>query len=285
MRRAIPLVVGLVSLAATGCVPHYEAQDFPTSTPSLSPPPHTPTAAIALPPAGGIDYQLGGAYEPPPGTAIVARDSTEAPAPGLYNICYLNGFQSQPGEAAQWDGLLLEDAGGPVADAGWPDEYLLDTSTPANRDAIAERMTPLIEGCKGAGFDAVEFDNLDSFTRSDAALTEEGNLALASHYIEIAHGAGLAVAQKNAAELVAAGAARGFDFAVTEECGHYDECASYQEHYLTVLDIEYGTAREFAELCAAGTLPPQTVRRDRDLTPPSGANYVFERCPWAAATD
>ena len=273
-----PVVASLATaLLAVGCSAQPVANDrSPTTSPTAS---GTASAAIALPPAGGFDYQLGGAYEPPAGTAIVARDSTETPAPGLYNICYLNGFQSQPGEADAWAGLLLEDANGPVADPGWPDEFLLDTSTPTNREAIAAAMRERIDGCAAAGFDAVEFDNLDSFTRSGGALTAADNLALASLYIADAHAAGLATAQKNSAELVTQGAAAGFDFAVAEECGEYRECDVYQAVYAIVLDIEYGSAEDYASLCAAGVLPPQSVRRDIDLVTPALADYVFERCP------
>ncbi|MGC4175876.1 endo alpha-1,4 polygalactosaminidase [Demequina sp.] len=279
MRVMVAGAVAGCAVLLSGCVANYTTMEFPTWTPEPNVTiTDAPTAIVQLPPDGGLDYQLGGAYEPPDGTAIVARDSTDTPAPGLYNICYLNGFQSQPGEAGKWDGLLLEDANGPVTDPGWPDEFLLDTSTPQNRKAIAEALEPLMIGCQEAGFQAVEFDNLDSYTRSDGALTQDDNLALAAEFVEIAHRAGLAAGQKNGAEIVAEGAARGFDFAVTEECGHYDECGVYQEHYATVLNIEYGTADEFRALCEAGTLPPQTVRRDRNLATPSDSEYVFERC-------
>jgi hypothetical protein len=33
---------------------------------------------------------------------IVSRDRTASPAAGLYNICYVNGFQIQPDEEALW---------------------------------------------------------------------------------------------------------------------------------------------------------------------------------------
>lgn len=234
---------------------------------------------MTLPPPGGFDYQLGGAYGPPDGTAIVARDSTEPAAAGAYGICYLNGFQSQPGEADAWAGLLLEREGLPVADPGWPDEYLLDTSTAAKRAEIAERMGALIVGCAEAGYDAVEFDNLDSYSRSGGALTEADNLALAALYIADAHAAGLAVAQKNSVEIAAQGSTVGFDFAVTEECARYDECAAYQAVYDVVLDIEYGSPAAFAEACENGDLPDQSVLRDLDLTPAGSPGYVFARCP------
>ena len=44
---------------------------------------------VSYPPGTIVDYQLGGAYPPPPvAVGGVARDSTDRPAPGLYNICY-----------------------------------------------------------------------------------------------------------------------------------------------------------------------------------------------------
>jgi len=273
------VAVGLAGCSSPSESPTLPPSATPVTTASGGEGSSSAEPTVALPPAGGFDYQLGGAYEPPAGTAIVARDSTDSPAPGLYNICYLNGFQSQPGEADASDGLLLEDAEGPVADPGWPDEYLFDTSTEANRSAIAERVNKAILECAYKGFDAVEFDNLDSYSRSDGALTAEDNLALAALYIADAHAAGLAAAQKNSVEIARQGAAAGFDFAVTEECGQYEECADYLEVYRVVLDIEYGEAADYAELCASGALPTQSVRRDLDLTTPESADYVFERCP------
>src|SRR5262245_46420773 len=55
-------------------------------------------AAVALPPAHAkFDYQIGGAYAPPSGVRVVSRDHDAQPASGLYNICYVNAFQAQPG--------------------------------------------------------------------------------------------------------------------------------------------------------------------------------------------
>ena len=82
-------------------------------------------AALRLPPANaGFDYQLGGSYPPPAGVRVLARDRTAQPVPGLYNICYVNGFQIQPGEQAFWETnhpeLMLSDAGGNlVVDTDW----------------------------------------------------------------------------------------------------------------------------------------------------------------------
>jgi len=60
-------------------------------------------AAPAPPPVDAqVDYQLGGAYQPEPGIEVVARDRTERVAPGRYNICYVNAYQTQPGELGWW---------------------------------------------------------------------------------------------------------------------------------------------------------------------------------------
>ena len=129
-------------------------------------------ASLALPSAGAVpDYQLGGAYPPADGVGIVGRDRGAEPADDVYSICYVNAFQTQPGELDSWpEDLLLHADGTPVFDPDWPDEALADTSTDDKRGRIAAIVTPWITGCAADGFDAVEFDNLDSYTRSGGAL-------------------------------------------------------------------------------------------------------------------
>lgn len=195
----------------------------------------------------------------------------------------MNGFQTQPGERESWpDDLLLHSGGEPVFDPDWPDEALLDTSTDDRRQRVADIVAPWIEGCAEAGFDAVEFDNLDSYTRSDGALTFDDNLALAGLLVDVAHASNLAAGQKNAAEEAALLRERaGFDFAVVEECGAYDECAAFTDVYGdAVIDIEYADElpRSFAEMCADDESPASMVLRDRDLVTPDDGAYVFEIC-------
>jgi hypothetical protein len=237
----------------------------------------------ALWPAGaGLDYQLGGASPVPDGVTVVARDSTDEPAGAGFDICYVNGFQSQPGSV--WpESLLLHDAsGGLLVDPGWPDEHLFDTSTDENREALAELHRPVVDGCAAAGFDAVEFDNLDSYSRSDGALDLDDAVAFATLLVERTHDAGLAAGQKNTAELEARGRDEiGFDFAVTEECDRWDECGAFADVYGdSVLDIEYtdDLRGSFDEVCARADTPASTVLRDRDLVPADDPAYVYERC-------
>lgn len=243
-------------------------------------------AGPALPPAGaGLDYQLGGAYPPPAGVTVVVRDVTTSPAGAGYDVCYVNGFQTQPGDQDQWlrdhPDLVLHDADGdPVADPGWPDELLLDTSSTQTRRQIADVVGAQIEACADAGYHAVEPDNLDSYERSGGALTLEDNVALAALLIDRAHDRGLAIGQKNTVELGERGPALGFDFVVTEDCGVYDECDDYAAAYgKQVLAIEYddepGLTERLAAACAHGLT---AVGRDRGLSAPTSATYVFEGC-------
>ena len=246
-----------------------------------------PPPAPAPPPAGVVvDYQLGGAYDPADGVGGVVRDATAPPAPGLYSVCYLNGFQTQPSERALWleerSDLVLTAEGEPVIDENWPDELILDISTAEKRSAIAGLGESAIRGCAASGFDAVEFDNLDSFTRSGGAFDVDDALDLAGRYTDIAHDAGLASGQKNTAELGERGREQaGFDFVVAEECHRFDECAAYTAVYgEAVIDIEYSDdlRGDFSDACDDPAAPRSTVLRDRDLVTPADEGYVFESC-------
>ncbi len=237
---------------------------------------------LVLPPVNApVDYQLGGAYPPPAGVMIVSRDRTETPAAGLYNICYVNGFQIQPNEEAEWladhpDLVLRDGNGDPVIDADW-DEMLIDVGTPEKRTAVAAIVGGWIAGCKTAGFDAVEIDNLDSFSRSTGLLQEADAVAAMRLFADAAHAQGLPISQKNSAELVGNKAAMATDFVVAEECNTYDECDVYTGAYGDhVIVIEYVRA-DFDEGCA--NFPGLSiVLRDRNLVAPGASGYVFDGC-------
>jgi hypothetical protein len=246
----------------------------------------TPAAPNPVPPPPGLgfDYQLGGAYDPPDGAGVVVRDSTAPPAADAYSVCYLNGFQTQPADSARLladsPELLLTAGGEPVRDEFWPDEFLYDTGSPSSRAGIAALLLPSITGCARAGYDAVEIDNLDSYTRSAGLITREDNLALAAILVDGAHAAGLAVGQKNAADL-AADLAGTFDFAVAEECDRWQECGEYTAAYgRSVLAVEYADdlREDFAAACAAPGRPESMILRDRDLVAAGAAGYVYETC-------
>jgi hypothetical protein len=237
-------------------------------------------AAYTLPPThAGFDYQIGGAYTPPSGVTVVTRDKDAAPAAGLYNICYVNAFQAQPGAESDWDSdLLLRDSSGKVVyDTGWG-EALLDLRTDAKRQRVAAKVNGWIDSCKSKGYQAIEPDNYDSFDRSKKLLTT----ANAQAYIKLlsahAHAQGLAIAQKNTVELAGSRTANGLDFAVAEECGAYDECGDYTAAFgNNVIVIEY-TASGLSKACSGYGTKLSIVRRDVDVSPKGSSGYVRKTC-------
>jgi hypothetical protein len=237
---------------------------------------------VVLPTANApFDYQIGGAYAPPNGVKVVSRDRNSAPADGLYNICYVNGFQVQPDEESFWTSqhstlVLRDSSGNPIIDADW-DEMLLDTSTDTKRTQLAAIIGGWIAQCKADGFNAVEIDNLDSYSRSSGLLTQANNIAFMALLSATAHQNGLAIAQKNSSELLGSAGAMGTDFAVVEECNRYSECDTYTAVYGNLVFVIEYRAQDFQVGCSA--YPELSiVLRDLDVSTPSSSSYVYQGC-------
>ena len=131
--------------------------------------------------------------------------------------------------------------------------------------ALARIVGRWVGSCARDGYAAVEYDNLDSYTRSDRLLTKRQATKYAALLVRQAHRHGLAAGQKNLAGFDGTGI--GYDFAVSEECGRYDECQRYVDDFGDqVLMIEYRT-EDFLETCSAYGATHAVVLRDRDLTP------------------
>jgi hypothetical protein len=241
---------------------------------------------IAQPPVGArFDYQIGGAYRPAQTVRIVDRDRTDRPAQGRYNICYVNAFQTQPQEIRWWrtrhPRLLLHTASGhEVIDSAWG-EVLLDVSTSRKRAALAAIVGGWVDGCARRGFAAIEFDNLDSYTRSHRLLTAADAVAFAALLTRRAHADQVAAAQKNAAELSGRRTQTGFDFAIAEECQVYAECRAYTRVYgRHLIEIEYtdNPLRYFRAACAARGDRISIELVDRDVLPAGRAGHVRRWC-------
>ena len=278
VRRAARFVLGAAAVALAACGGTDDAAGEVGVCPDIAR--DGAPSTVALPPSGAIfDYQLGGAYDVPAGVGVVARDREDVPAPGVYGVCYVNAFQTQPG--ADWSGdremLLLRDAAGRrVEDPDWADEYLFDLSTADKRQLLAAIVGGWVAQCAADGFAAVELDNLDSFTRAQGRFGLAETAAFGVELLAVAHQNALAVAQKNTAEASACFRGLGFDFAIAEECWYERECDAYTAAYADrVFDVEYD-ADAFEAGCSAGRTPAP-IRRDRDLVPP-GPDYVREQC-------
>jgi Glycoside-hydrolase family GH114 len=247
-----------------------------------------------LPVDAGFDYQIGGDYPLPGGVSVVSRDwfsGQAAPAPA-YSICYVNAFQSQadesgverPDERSNWPRKLLLSRLGD--DPNWGGEYLVDISTATKRRRAAARVGQMIERCARKGYQAVEYDNLDSWTRFDgtplAARVPFGKrhaLLYAKQLATRAHALGLAVGQKNTPGVTAAQARWvGFDFAIAEECARYHECGRYRRvHGLRVIAIEY-RRRDFRRACRTVGDDISVVLRDRLVRRPGSPGYIYDAC-------
>jgi Glycoside-hydrolase family GH114 len=252
-------------------------------------------APFAPPPVNlGFDYQIGGDYPLPAGVSVVSRDwfsGDPAPDPA-YSICYVNAFQSQadergvdrPDERSTWPrNLLLSTLGD---DPNWGGEYLVDIGTARKRRRAARWVGQMIEGCARKGYGAVEYDNLDSWTRFDgtplAARVPFGKreaLLYATRLARRAHALGLAVGQKNTPDVTAGQSRRvGFDFAIAEECARYDECGRYRRVYgKRVIAIEY-RRRDFRKACRTVGAHISVVLRDRLVRTPGSRGYVYDSC-------
>ncbi|MFD3523193.1 endo alpha-1,4 polygalactosaminidase [Streptomyces sp. NPDC058653] len=240
----------------------------------------TRSAAPSPPPAhAGFDYQIGGGYPPPAGVGVVSRDREDSPAPGLYNICYVNAFQVQPDELDEWEpDLLLRDGNGDVIiDEEW-DEAILDIGTEGKRERIAAKVNGWIDGCADDGFQAVEPDNYDSYERSRGRFGSSAAMAFIALLSEHAHGEGLAIGQKNTADLAEFRDGAGLDFAVVEECGEYEECDSFTEYFGdNVIVVEY-TVKGLATACAGWKDRLSIVRRDLDVVPAGDEGHLRQTC-------
>jgi hypothetical protein len=237
-------------------------------------------AAVNLPPAHAkFDYQIGSAYTPPSGVRVVSRDHGDQPAAGLYNICYVNAFQAQPDTESEWGDLLLRDANGAIVyDEDWG-EAMLDIRTADKRQRIANKVDGWIDDCARKGFQAVEPDNYDSYTRAPSRLLTASQ---AQAFIKLlsahAHSVGMAIAQKNTVELAGNRVANGLDFAVAEECADWDECGDYVDAFgNNVIVIEY-SASGLRAACSGWGSTLSIVRRDVDVSAPGSGGYVYQTC-------
>ncbi|MFI5676762.1 endo alpha-1,4 polygalactosaminidase [Streptomyces cellulosae] len=284
-RRGRHILVGLaaavavtgLSIAAVRIGSHQTGgSQSPTAHASSS----APATAVVLPPKHvPWDYQIGGVYPLPTGVRVVSRSHEDAAAPRAYNICNINAFQAQEHAEGDWDSdLLLRDAHGDVVyDKDWG-EGVLDIRTDAKRQRIAAKLNTWIDECAANGYKAVEPDNYDSFIRFPKYLTADQAEALMKLLVAHAHEKGLAVAQKNTAELVRDRASVGLDFAVVEECGQWDECGEFAEAFdNNVFVVEY-TAKGMSKACSSWSSQLSIVRRDQDVAARGASGYLRKTC-------
>jgi hypothetical protein len=138
-------------------------------------------------------------------------------ANGAKAICYIS--------AGTWENWRADASAFPAsvlgAKNGWPGEKWLDIR---QTSVLVPIMDARVQKCRQAGFDGVEFDNVDGYAnRSGFPLTANDQLVYNASLANLAHTYGMTAALKNdlgqTTDLKPY-----FDYAVNEQCFQYREC-------------------------------------------------------------
>lgn len=196
---------------------------------------------ISGPPAGGgpavkpavfdIDFQTDGFCT----GGTITQENTAAVAAihanGAHAICYVDAgtaesfrpdYQNYVNFNNQSGGALF---GKPVG--GFRNEFWLNINNDkGQRDFILAQVANRVDRCVADGFDAVEFDNVDSYqNRTGLSISADTQLLFNSALANLAHSKGLTVALKNDLGQLA-DLKPYFDFAINEQCFQFKECNS-----------------------------------------------------------
>lgn len=196
-------------------------------------------------------YDDDGQVQSPTVSAIHAR--------GARAVCYLNAgaWENWRPDAGAYPQEVL---GKPLA--GYPGERWLDIR---RLDVLLPLLEARVQRCQQAGFDGVDFDNVDGFANDTGfPLTAADQLAFNRALAALAHSYHLAVGLKNnvtqLAELVS-----DFDFAVNEQCEQYGECSLYDGTFVAagkaVFQVEYRLGR--SRFCPQATTAGRSAIRKR----------------------
>jgi hypothetical protein len=157
-------------------------------------------------------------------------------AAGKRAICYLSAgtWENWRVDAGQFPASVLGNKN------GWPGEKWLDIR---QTGVLLPIMEARVQKCQQAGFDGVEWDNVDGYSnRTGFPLTYADQVNYDASLANLAHKYGLTVALKNDVEQLV-DLAPYVDYAVNEQCQQYNECGGYTTYFInagkTVFQVEY----------------------------------------------
>lgn len=185
--------------------------------------PPVDTTVTAVPWSGGaavhpdvFDIDLYGADGVTPAASDVAQIHTQ----GAHAICYVDAgtYENWRPDASVYPKAVLG------ANNGWPGERWIDIR---RLDVLIPIIGARVQSCLTAGFDAVEFDNMDAaYNVSGFKVTKAQQVEFNRAMAAVAHFYGLAVGLKNdVAQLTQLQPY--FEFAINEQCSQYSECSGY----------------------------------------------------------
>lgn len=214
----------------------------PTTKPTTKPSTTTTTTTGSSSSAGGRVCPAGTHYQPGPGTSwqwqlsgtidtsfnvqvydIDMFDASTSLITQLHNagravICYIDtAYEPGRPDSSSFTSAVL----GNGID-GWPGQKWVDIRSSVVRNI----MTSRIQMAASKGCDAVEMDDVDSYTNNPGfPLTAADQLDFNSFLATTAHANDLGIGLKNDLDQVTSLASK-FDFAINEQCFQYDECDS-----------------------------------------------------------
>jgi hypothetical protein len=182
-------------------------------------------------------------------------------ARGAQAICYVSAgtWEDWRPDAAQFPDSVKG------AKNGWPGERWLDIR---QLSILMPIMGARVAKCRQAGFDGVEWDNVDGYSnRSGFPLVYTDQLTYNGTLANLAHTYGLTVAIKNDVEQLT-DLAPYFDYAVNEQCQQYQECGGYDGSFIAagkaVFQVEYKL--KLAKFCpTASAANRNAILKDFDL--------------------
>lgn len=155
---------------------------------------------------------------------------------GIVVVCYLEtgGWESYRADAGAYPASVL----GNAVD-GYPEERWVDIR---QIDVLAPIIAARLDDAAAKGCDGIEPDLDDSYTANTGfPITMADQIAFNTATIELAHDRGMSMGLKNGPD-IAEQMAPIADWALTESCNLYDECAGYAAFVAlgkAVFDAEY----------------------------------------------
>ncbi len=224
--------------------------------------------AVALESGVSWDWQLQAPLDLTLAVDVLALDPDEVEsadiaalkARGVFTICYVSvgSWEEWREDAAAFAPELL---GNPYE--GWPGERFLDIRAPE----VLALMVARFRRCAEMGFDAIEPDNIDlHINNTGLAIGASEVIGYVGALARVAHGLGLQIAQKNAADLTGALLPL-TDFAMAENCltdGWCDLLAPHAAAGRAILDAEY--TRPGPEICGRADDSLSAIFKRDDLT-------------------
>ena len=201
---------------------------------------------------------------------------------GAHAVCYLSAgtaerFRPDYHRYVRFDRRHRHRLIGKPFSSVFPNEYWLNIKTRrGQRDFILRRVEARTEKCARAGFDGVEYDNVDAYAQGRKVtgwrIRPRAQLAFNRALARIAHRNGLSVALKNDLGQLKR-LEPSFDYAINEQCFSYHECTNnpapgyraFTRAGKAVFQVEYRIRR--GRFCdRAATLGTSSIKKASDFS-------------------